>query len=155
LSLDDVRVAGENQNFEDAHWSALLTLTRGKTVFTRPLALDVEAHLSASDSRPIVALFRNQEGWRPRFLAEAMTVEDISGSGTLTLRDRRLVVPGAWLSSDNIRAGVKGMVEPGGNEGRVYLEYGKLGLLLKLANGKRNIDIIRPKAKYEAYRAPE
>lgn len=155
LSLGSVRVAGENQAFEDAHWSALLTLTRGKTVFTRPLALDVEAHLSASDSRPFVALFRNQEGWRPRFLAEAMTVEDISGSGTLTLRDRRLVVPGAWLSSDNIRAGVKGMLEPGGNEGRIYLEYGKLGLLLKLTNGKRNIDIIRPKAKYDAYLAPE
>ncbi|NNL05068.1 MAG: hypothetical protein HKO85_07245 [Xanthomonadales bacterium] len=154
VRLDRVRVAGEKKAFDDAVWSASLLLTRGETVFRQPMQLELEARLVASDSRPLVALFQNQPGWRPNFLANAMTVEDIEGQGTLKLNDRRLVVPEAWLTSDNIQAGIKAMLEPGGNEGRVYLRYRDLGMLLKLRDGGRNIDIIRARSKYDAYRVP-
>lgn len=155
IRLDKVRVAGEKQAFDDTLWSARLNLTRGETVFREPMQLDLAATLIASDSRPLVALFQNQPGLRPDILARVMTVDDIEGSGTLKLRDRRLVVPEVWLTSDNIMAGIKAMLEPDGNEGRVYLRYRDLGLLLKLKDGKRNLDIIQARSKYEAYRAPE
>lgn len=153
--LDNVRVAGRQESFDSEAWSAVLTLVRGDTVFTQPAQLDLEATLSASDSRPIVALFRNQEGWRPEFLANAMTIEDIEGTAELTMRDKRLLIPSAWVDSDNLQVGAKGVIEADGNDGVIYLNYKKLDLLLKINDGKKNVDIIRAREKYDEYRVEQ
>ena len=49
-------------------------------------ALGVEAELRVSDSRPLVTLFRNQDGWRPDFLARALSVADITGDSLALAR---------------------------------------------------------------------
>ena len=38
-----------------------------------------------------------------------------------------------------------------GNNGRLYLQYKKLDVLLKILNGERNLDIIGARRKYDEY----
>ena len=117
-----------------------------------PVTLQLEAKLSASDSRPIVALFRNQDGWRPEFLANAMTVEGIEGDAVMTMENNLILIPKAWVTSDNIQAGMKAEIgRPEGNNGRIYLKYKKLDVVLKILNGDRNLDIIKAREKYDEY----
>ena len=140
LRLDGVRVVGEEAGFDDSHWSAELGL---------------EAVLSISDSRPIVALFKNQDGWRPDFLARMMTLEDIAGTGTIRMANQRMVIPGAWLTSDNAEAGLKGVFSPEQRDGMLYFRYKKFDALLKVRDGKRNLDILNALRTFDAYEPPE
>ena len=38
-----------------------------------------------------------------------------------------------------------------GNNGRIYLKYKKLDVVLKILNGDRNLDIIKAREKYDEY----
>lgn len=152
LRLENVGVNGAQTAFEDDGWMAELLLTRGDTVFAEPLRLDVDAELRASDSRPLVTLFRNQEGWRPEFLARALTVENITGSARLEMSDRVLRIPMAWLDGTTIEAGAKATLSAAGNDGIVYLRYRGLDAVLRIDQGKRNIDVLRARRKFDDYR---
>jgi len=121
-------------------------------VFEEPLRLAMEADLRVSDSRPLVTLFRNQDGWRPDFLARALTVENITGEARLEMADRRLRIPFAWLNGEYIEAGAKAELSGDGNRGIVYLKYRDLDAVLRIANGKRNLDILRARRKFDDYR---
>ena len=149
--LDNVRVTGKGANFDEEAWAAELELTNGEMVFVDPLVLDVEADLKLSDSRPLVAMFQNQDGWRPEFLARMMTLEDIAGKGALQMADDRIVIPFAHVTSDNAEAGMKGVISETSSDGVIYFRYKKFDALLKIRDGKRNLDIIRPLRKYEEY----
>jgi len=152
LRLENVSVRGGETGFEDDGWFAELVLTRGDTVFIEPMQLDVDAELSASDSRPLVTLFRNQDGWRPDFLTRALTVADITGSARLKMADERLLVPFAWLNGEHIDAGAKIDLSGAGNRGILYLKYRNLDAVLRIADGKRNLDILRARRTFDAYR---
>jgi len=152
LRLDGVSVRGGKADFGDDGWFAELVLTRGDTVFENPLRLDVDAELKASDSRPLVTLFRNQEGWRPEFIARALTVADITGNAQLEMADGRLRIPYAWLNGETIEAGAKAELSGDGNRGIVYLKFRDLDALLRIADGKRKLDILRARRKFDEYR---
>ncbi|MEJ2383517.1 MAG: hypothetical protein P8Y54_03880 [Xanthomonadales bacterium] len=152
LRLDDVSLKGGENVFDEAGWYAELDLTRGDTVFREPLRLGVEAELRVSDSRPLVTLFRNQDGWRPDFLARALSVADITGAARLEMADRRLRIPFAWLQGEHIEAGAKADLSGAGNRGIVYLKYRDLDAVLRIADGKRNLDLLRARKKFDAYR---
>jgi hypothetical protein len=152
LRLKNVSVSGGETGFEDDGWFAELALTRGDTVFMEPLRLDVDAELSASDSRPLVTLFRNQDGWRPDFLTRALTVADITGTARLKMADERLLVPLASLNGEHIEAGAKVEFSGAGNRGILYLKYRNLDAVLRIADGKRNLDILRARKKFDDYR---
>jgi hypothetical protein len=152
LRLDGVSVRGQKADFGDDGWFAELVLTRGDTVFENPLRLDVDAELKASDSRPLVTLFRNQEGWRPEFVARALTVADITGNAQLEMADGRLRIPHAWLNGETIEAGAKAELSGDGNRGVVYLKFRDLDALLRIADGKRKLDILRARRKFDEYR---
>jgi hypothetical protein len=155
LRLENVGVSGAEAGFDDAGWFAELVLTRGDTVFVEPLVLGVDAELRASDSRPLVTLFRNQDGWRPEFIARALTVADISGNAKLEMADGRLRIPFAWLQGGTIEAGAKAELSGAGNRGVVYLKYGKLDAVLRIADGRRNLDILRARRTFDAYRVSD
>jgi len=152
IRLDHVGVRGAAADFEDDGWFAELTLRRADTVFEEPLRLAMEADLRVSDSRPLVTLFRNQDGWRPDFLARALTVENITGEARLEMADRRLRIPFAWLNGEYIEAGAKAELSGDGNRGIVYLKYRDLDAVLRIANGRRNLDILRARRKFDDYR---
>ena len=154
IVLDNVRVDGENADFEEDAWRAELELLRGETVFTKPMELDIEAGLKISDSRPIVAMFKNQEGWRPEFLARMMTLEDIEGTGEMKMANEQIVIPFTHLTSDNAEAGMKAVISGEHSDGVIFFRYKKFNGLLKIKDGKRNFDIINARKKYEKYVPP-
>ncbi|MEE4218573.1 MAG: hypothetical protein V2I48_13245, partial [Xanthomonadales bacterium] len=151
ILLDNVFVQGAEDRFEDEKWSAELELTRGVTEFNKPVRLDLEADLKISDSRPIVAMYRNQEGWRPEFLARMMTLEDIGGTGELKMADERIVIPHAHVLSDNAEAGFKGVISGQGRDGVIYFRYKKFNALLKIRDGRKTLDLIRVRQKFDEY----
>lgn len=155
LLLDGVRVFGENAGFDDTDWSAGLRIDRGEVTITEPVGLDLDASLRISDSRPIVALFRNQDGWRPDFLARMMTLEDIAGAGTIRMADERMVIPQARLTSDHAEVALKGVLSEQDSDAMLYFRYKKFDALLKVRDGRRNLDIFKARSTFDAYRLPE
>ena len=49
LRLDNVRVRGEQENFEQKNWAATLTFTQAETVLTKPFRLKAGASLHMTD----------------------------------------------------------------------------------------------------------
>ena len=43
------------------------------------------------------------------------------------------------------------MLENGSSEGRIYIKYKKFDALLKLKDGKKNLDLIGVRKKYDEY----
>ena len=104
-----------------------------------------------SDSRPIVALFDNQ-GWSPKFLSNMLTVEDIDGTAALRLADDQLKIFQAGVLSDKIEAAVKGTLGRDSRDAMIYLRYKKADGLIKLQDDSWNLDILKVRGKFDAYR---
>ncbi len=150
IRLDGLHVLGGEEDFDQKGWSAELTLVRGETTWTDPPLLDVEVELHMSDSRPIVAMFRNEKD-PPKFLANMMKIEDIKGEAQIKMHDDTLVIPYAHAVSDNIDVGIKGVITETTGTGVIYARYKKLHAIVKIADGKRNVDIVRARNKYLEY----
>lgn len=150
MRLSNVRVSGEDQSFDQQDWSADVELTRGHTTWSVPMRLDVQAQLQMSDTRPIVALFDNQ-GWRPEFLLNMMTVEDINGTANIMAADRNMVISDTRLTGDKIEIAAKGTITPASRDGAIYARYKKADALVKITGGKKNVDVIRVREKFDAY----
>ncbi|MEM1413019.1 MAG: hypothetical protein AAGH19_11745, partial [Pseudomonadota bacterium] len=153
LIIDQVRVAGEAEAFEDEHWSAELTLTRAQTTWIQPPRLDLEADLTMSDTRPIVALYRNNGG--SRFVGRLLATEDISGTATLTAQDRAFRIPYAYLDSENIEFGMKGIVRETLQDGVLFLRWRGLRGLLRYEDGGRHLNLINTREKFDTWTLPE
>lgn len=152
LSLDEVRVDGENQDFEDEAWSTNLTLTRGRATLVQPPRLELEAELTMSDTRPIVAVYRNNGG--SGFVGKLLETQDLSGTARLTSENDVVRIPEAFLDSEDIEVGIKGIIDEGMEEGMIFLRWRAVHGLLKYENGRRNIDIFQTRRKYEEYVPP-
>jgi hypothetical protein len=151
--LDNVKVVGNNEKFNEKDWDALLVLTQAQTVLTDPLQLKTQATLSMTDSRPIVATLGNEKG-TPKWVKKMLTVEDINGTVEIDIADRQLTIPNAFLDSDNIDFGAKGIFAGEKRDAVIYARYKKLGVLVKIANDKKNIDLTRTRQKFEDYDPP-
>lgn len=154
VNLTNVRVEGDSGQFDSEDWSARFTLTRGEAILSDPPAMTLEAELQASDSRPIVAMFKNQEGWRPAFLSKMMTVEDIEGSAKIVMANERVEIPHAHAISDHIEVGAKAVITEQNRDGVIYFRYKKADALLKITDGKKRLDIFKVREKYENYQLP-
>jgi len=154
LRLDNVRVIGENESFNEKSWAAVLTLTKADTTWSEPLLLKAEADLSMTDSRPIVAMLGNQKE-RPKWVTNMLIVEDIEGRVELEAANNQIIIPYAFIDSDNIDFGAKGVIDETLHNGVVYARYKKLDLVVKISDGKKNIDLIRAKKKFDEYRPPK
>ncbi|MGB5708905.1 MAG: hypothetical protein WBM41_19015 [Arenicellales bacterium] len=150
IRLDGLHVLGGQDDFDQKGWSAELELVRGKTTWTDPPLLDVEAELKMSDSRPIVAMFLNEKK-PPKFLANMMKIEDIKGEAQIKMHNDKLIIPYAHAVSDNIDVGIKGVITATTGDGVIYARYKKLHAIVKISDGKRNVDIVRARRKYLEY----
>ena len=52
---------------------------------------------------------------------------------------------------DNIEVGAKGSISKQANNGVVYARYKKLDAVIKISDGKKNMDLIRAREKYDDY----
>ena len=150
ISVDNIRVMGENESFNQQNWSALLRLTRANTTWERPISLKTEAELSMTDSRPIVAVLGNEND-SPQWVKNMLTVEDVQGIVNLDVADNQIVIPYAFMDSDNIDFGAKGTIDKKFNDGVIYARYKKLGIVLKVTEGKKNFDLIRARGKFDEF----
>jgi hypothetical protein len=150
MRLSNVHVSGDDHQFDQREWSANVELVQGHTTWSVPLRLDAKVQLHMSDTRPIVALFDNQ-GWRPEFLLKMMTVEDINGTASISAEEKRITIRDTLLTGDKIEIAAKATISPLGRDGVIYARYKKAEALVKMSGGKKNVDIIRVREKFDAY----
>ena len=154
LHLDNMRVTGEKDQFDEDNWSARFLLVRGQTTWKKPVQLDVEAQINIADSRPVVAMFSNR-GYRPQWLLNMLTIEDIEGTAKVTVANEQVVIPLAHAISDTMEVGAKGSISESSRDGVVYARYKKLDAVIKISDGKKNTDVISAREKYDAYQPVE
>lgn len=151
VNLNDMRVTGDNEQFDQKSWAASLQLVHGQTTWKKPLQLDAEVTIQMADSRPIVAMFENKKE-RPEWLLNMLTIEDIQGTAKVAIADEQIVIPHAHAISDKMEVGAKGVISETSRNGVVYARYKKLDAVIKLVDGKKNIDVIRARPKYDKYK---
>jgi len=106
-----------------------------------------------TDSRPIVAMLGNQKDL-PRWVKNMLTVEGVKSMVNLDMSDNQIVIPHAFMNSDKIDFGAKGIFNKGVNDGVIYARYKKLDIVAKYSDGTRNIDLIGAKRKFDEYQLP-
>ena len=153
LRLFNVFVEGEKEKFEGDYWSTSLEVTSGEGVFTQPIELSAESLVAVSDTRPLVTLFKNRSR-TPKWLGNMMSVKNLEGEAAMTLRSGKFRVPLAYVDSEKAEVGIKATFFEGEREGMVYARYKKLDTLVKRFNGKRDVDIIKSRKKFEEYVLP-
>lgn len=151
--LDKVRVLGETESFNQENWAAILTLTQAETILTDPVRLKAKTGLQMTDSRPIVAVLGNQKD-NPGWVKRMLTIENVTGSVELDFVNPRLTIPSATMDSDKIELGAKGVIDEDLRHGVIYVRYKKLDIVVKISDGKRNIDLIRARRKFDEYQMP-
>ena len=130
----------DETSFDQEDWSAIFDLENGRAVWKKPVTIEAEAAVENKDSRPFVAMFSNEKGQR-KWLEKMLTVENIRGRAEMTLENDRLVIPCAFVSSDKVDAGARGIMAEVFTDGVLYDRFRKLDAVVKIKNGKRNIDI--------------
>jgi hypothetical protein len=150
LLLDNVRITGKEQNFSQEDWSARFDLKKARALWKKPVRIHAESELEIKDSRPIVAMFANAKG-EHKWLEKMLTIEDIRGTATITLEQHQLTIPHAFAGSDKIDAGAKGIINDENVDGIFYARFRKLDAVLKVNNGKRNLDILGARKKFDDY----
>ena len=83
-----------------------------------------------------------------------MSVKNLEGAAEMSLSGGKLRVPLAYVDSEKAECGIKATFFEGEREGMVYARYKKLDTLVKRFNGKRNVDIIKSRKKFEEYVLP-
>ena len=133
---------------------AEILFNKAHTVWKKPIQLDVEAELKMSDSIPIVSMMANQKG-KHGWLEKALTIDDVVGNMHLQIANQQIVIPYAFAGSDNIDVGAKAIINSETRNGMLYVRYKALKGLLKINDGKRNIDVLKAKEKFDAYSTDE
>ena len=153
LRLFNVYVDGEKEKFEGDYWSTSLEVTSGEGSFTQPVELTAESLITVSDTRPLVTLFKNRSR-TPKWLGNMMSVKNLSGEAQMSLSGGEFRVPLAYVDSEKAEVGIKATFFEGEREGMVYARYKKLDTLVKRFKGKRDVDVIKARQKFEEYELP-
>jgi hypothetical protein len=148
--LDGVKVLGDEKSFRDEDWAARFDLTKGKTVWKKPVQLDLEAEVEMSDSMPIVSMIANKKG-KHSWLGKALTIDDVKGDMEMHLANQQIVIPYAFAGSDKIDVGAKGIISNDLRNGVLYVRFRKLHGILKIKDGERNIDVLKAREKFDGY----
>ena len=151
LTLNNIKVTGTEANYEQESWGANFIFDKGRVVWKKPVRIDADTAVEITDSRPFVALFSNEKGQRD-WLDKMLTVENIQGRAKVILKNEQLIIPRAFVSSDKVDAGAKGIVAADRTDGMFYARFRKLDALLKIKDGEHNIDIINARKTFDEYK---
>jgi hypothetical protein len=150
LQIQNVVVSGNEKNFDDDLWGITLSLDKARAKWKKPVGLDLKASIDMTDSRPFVAMMANQKG-KHGWLGKALTVDDVHGEATVNMKDNNLLIPLAYVSSEKIGVGAKGFINADVREGIIYVRFKKLDGILKMRNGKRNLDLLKARKTFDEY----
>jgi hypothetical protein len=154
LRLFNVRVDGNEESFDGDYWSTSLTFTDAEGTFIKPMDANASALLTVSDTRPLVTFFDNRNK-PPKWLSNMMAVKNLAGEAELVVSDGAIRIPLAYVDSEKAEVGVKGVIANGERSGMVFARFKKFSTLLKRFDGKRNVDIVKPRAKFNQYQIPD
>ncbi len=150
VTLDNVSVAGAETSHDDDTWSAQFRLKKARAVWKRPISILLEADLAMTDSRPIVAAIANQRG-KHGWLEKALTIDDVNGEAEIDMAQDRILIPYAFATSDKIDVGAKGVITADQRTGVLYVRFRKLHGILKINDGKRNLDVLKAREKFDQF----
>ena len=83
-----------------------------------------------------------------------MLVEDIEGIATIKLADQKMTFTDTLLTGDKIEIAAKGVITRQSRDGAIYARYNKKDALVKIRAGKKNLDVINVREKFDAYEVP-
>ncbi len=150
VTLDQVRVVGERQSFDDDTWATTVDFDRAEAVVVSPPLLSADARVTMSDTRPLVALFHNS-GKTPEWVSNQLLLRDIDGQVSMELADNRLEIPDAKVLSDKAEVAAKAVFYETGRDGMIYARYRKLDVVLKMTGEKSNLDVFNAREKFDQY----
>ncbi|MGI9535909.1 MAG: hypothetical protein ACR2PB_02480 [Desulfocapsaceae bacterium] len=150
VTLDNVKVVGAETSHDDENWAARFRLKKAHAVWKRPISILIEADLEMTDSKPIVAVIANQRG-RHGWLGRALTTDDVTGEANIDMAQDRIVIPYAFATSDRIDVGAKGVITAEKRNGVLYVRFRRLHGILKINDGKRNLDILGAREKFDQF----
>ncbi len=150
ITLDNVTVAGAEVSHDDENWSARFKLKKARAVWKKPINIHIEADLDMNNSKPIVAVIANQRG-KHGWLEKALTIDDVNGEAFVNMEQDRIVIPYAFATSDKIDIGAKGVITADKRNGVLYVRYRKLHGILKINDGKRNLDVLNARDKFDEF----
>jgi hypothetical protein len=107
-----------------------------------------------TNSKPVVAIIANQRG-KHGWLEKALTIDDVDGEATMKMEQNRIIIPHAYVGSDKIDVGAKGVITADERDGVLYVRFRKLHGILKINNDERNIDVLKAREKFDRYDAEE
>ncbi len=154
IKLDAVKVIGEAATFREEDWATKISFNKAETLWKKPIQLDIKADIEMTDSIPIVSMIANQKG-KETWLTKALIIDDVKGNIDLQMADNQIVIPYAFVASDNIDVGAKAIINHKSRNGMIYVRYKALKGLLKINNGKRNLDVLKVKEKFDTYSTDE
>ena len=150
LQIKNVKVSGNEESFNDDKWGVKFDLDKARARWKKPVGLDVKASFTMTDSRPFVAMMANHKG-KHGWLGKALTIDDVSGNATMFMQDHNLIIPLAYADSEKITVGAKGLINADVREGIFYVRFKKLDGILKMRDGKRNLDILKARKTFDEY----
>ncbi len=153
ITLDQVKVVGKKAKYNKKDWSAIVKVKRANVVWRKPIWLKSETQLTIKDSRPIVAMIDNKRD-KHGLISKLLTIENIHGMAKINMANNTITIPNAYVKSDKIDIGAKGIISPKLRDGMFFFRYKKLKGLLKIRNGKKNFDILHVQKTFDNYVIP-
>ena len=153
IILDQARVIGSTVQYKQPDWSAVVNLDKATVVWRKPIKLQSQTSLKIKDSRPVVAMMDNKKE-KHNWMSKLMTIEDIKGKATVNMSNNVITFPYVFVKSDKIDIGAKGIISPTLRDGVFYLRFKGLKILLKMKNGKKNLDIFHVQKTFDEYVIP-
>jgi hypothetical protein len=154
ITLDQAKVIGSTVQYKQSDWSAVVKLDRANVVWRKPIELQSQTSLKIKDSRPIVAMMDNKKE-KHNWISRLMTIENINGKAMVNMANNVITIPNAYVKSDKIDIGAKGIISPTLRDGVFYLRFKGLKMLLKIRNGKKNLDIFHVEKTFDDYVIPK
>jgi hypothetical protein len=75
----------------------------------------------------------------------------VEGNTVINIAQNHIIIPYAFAASDKIDVGAKGVITADERNGVVYVRFRKLHGILKINKGKRNLDILNARKKFDQY----
>jgi hypothetical protein len=153
IVLDQARVAGRAANYSQNDWRADINLTSADIVWKKPIQLRSELLPAIKDSRPIVAMIDNQKS-KFAFLSKLLIVENLQGEAKVNMADNTITIPYAFIKSDQINIGAKGIIASNLRDGIFF--FGQKGIkgTMEIRGGKRSFDIFSAQKSFDRYVIP-
>lgn len=77
------------------------------------------------------------------------------GEAQVDIDQDRIIIPYAFATSDKIDVGAKGVISADERNGVLYVRFRKLHGILKINNGKRNLDVFNAREKFDQFDSRE